>query len=224
MRAKRMKILISIVSGLLAAVLMAWYANSIFSTAEQSHAQALDSYGGEQVEVYVATRTIAAGERLTTANVSKRIWLVDLLPTGALGNEEEVIGQTVAIPLFANEPVTSVKLGNAAKHINIPDGYCAVSIATNDVLAVGGAINAGSVIAIYAADKESVELLAAEVLVLETSNSNSMNVESNGMFGGSRSKTALTWVTLAVEEDMVEEIIAASRSMNLYLVLPSGGQ
>jgi len=224
MHSKRKKTIISIISGLLAAALMGLYANTVVSSAADSYTKTLDTYGGEQIEVFVATRNIVAGERLTTSNVEKRTWLAELLPAGALTSAEDVIGQTLAIPLFTNEPVTSSKIGNAVAPINIPDGHCAVSIPTNDVLAVGGAISAGSRIAIYAADKDAVELLAADVLVLETSNSNSASKEPNGMFGSGRQQPALTWVTLAVEEDMVEEIIAASRTMNLYLVLPGGGE
>jgi len=222
MHQKRRRILISVISGLVAAALMGLYASGVRNEAIAAHSQTLEAYGGEQIEVFVATRDIAPGERLTESNVSRRVWLVELLPAGALTDADEVIGQTLGLPLMANEPVVQAKLFNGAPAITIPEGYVAVSIPTNDVLAVGGAVSAGSIIAIYAADSQSVELLAADVLVLETSNGNQRNAENNGLFGSSYSKTSLSWVTLAVREDMVEEIIVASRSMNLYLVLPGG--
>lgn len=222
MRTGKKRIIISAVCGVLAAILMAGYAYTVQSNARQSRSQILASYGGEQIEVYVAVRNIASGERLTTANVTKQTWLADLLPAGALSDEGDVIGQTLGIPLLANEPVVSCKLSTTTNSINIPEGYCAVSIPTNDVLAVGGAVSSGSVIAVYAADKESVELIAAEVLVLETSNDNRSISDDSGLFGTNHSRSSLSWVTLIVSEDMVADLIAASRSRNLYLVLPGG--
>jgi len=218
----RKRVVISVISGLLAAVLMVCYAYMVQKNAAQGRSQTLIAYGGEQVEVFVAMRNIAAGERLTPNNVSKQTWLVDLLPAGALTDESEVLGQTLGLPLLANEPVVEMKLASGADTLNIPEGYCAVSIPTNDVLAVGGAVTAGSVIAVYAADKDSVQLLAAEVLVLETSSDHLNDYDNSSMLGSGYSKTSLSWVTLIVTEDMVAEIISASRNMNLYLVIPGG--
>jgi pilus assembly protein CpaB len=201
---------------------MAAYASSVHGAAEESRQQSLSDYGGAQIEVYVANRNIAVGERLTTSNVSRRVWLADLLPAGSLSAEEDVIGQTLGLPLLANEPVTAAKLSTASAPIVVADGYCAVSIPTNDVSAVGGAVSAGSVIDIYAADKDGVQLIASEVLVLETSNGSQQAAEPNGLLGSNRSRATLSWVTLSIPADMVEDIISASRTMNLYLVLPGG--
>jgi len=222
MRQKRKKMIISILCGLLAAVFMGLYAASLQGGAGQSAAQVADISNGQKTEIFVATRDIAAGERLSSANVASRAWPTELLPAGAQLSEDDVFGQTLLIPLFKNEPVVAAKLGSAAQSFAVPEGYCAVSIPTSNVLAVGGAIGAGSRIAIYAADKQSVELIAAEVLVLETSNASQASSGSSSLFGSGRSQTELSWVTLSVREDVVEDIIAASRNMSLYLVLPGG--
>jgi pilus assembly protein CpaB len=222
MRNQRKKIIISVICGVFAAALMAFYAAAIHGNANELRNQTLEDYGGQQVEVFVATRNIAAGERLTSSNVERRTWLADLLPAGAMTDESLVMGATLAMPLLANEPVAQAKLQNGDNSLTVPEGYCAVSIPTNDVLAVGGDIHSGSVIAIYSADKDSVVLLASEVLVLDTSNGGSESYESSGLFGSSSSRQNLSWVTLCVPENMVEHIIAASRSTNLYLVLPGG--
>jgi pilus assembly protein CpaB len=223
MRSKRKRVIVSVFCGLLAAALMAVYASSTQKLISQSRSQNLEAYGGEQVEVFIASRNIAAGEKLTHNNVTKRLWLADLLPAGAMGEESDVIGQILGVALLANEPVVSTKLGSDADRISVPEGYCAVSIPTSDVLAVGGTIGAGSVIAIYAADRDTVRLLAAEVLVLDTSGSGYQSNRQNSLLAGGSYRQPLAWVTLSIREDMVEEIIAASRSVNLYLVLPGGG-
>jgi pilus assembly protein CpaB len=99
-----------------------------------------------------------------------------------------------------------------------------VSIPTEDVLAVGGAVLAGTFVTIYAADTTSVELIAEEVLILETSNgARGASGGTSGLFGSSNSRSQLSWVTLAVEADTAQELIAASRSKELHLVLPGGG-
>ena len=217
------RLMLALLCGVIAAAAMIWYATGIRDEATQSRQQALLSYGGEQVEVFVATRNIAVGETLSSANVSKRRWLSDLLPTGALSNQQDVFGQTVAMPLLMNEPVVAAKLGELKAPVSVPDGLCAVSIPSEDVLAVGGAISAGSYVTIYAADSKTVELIAEEVLILETSNgAYQSGTGSSSLFGGSSSRPKLTWVTLAVDPDIAQELIAASSSRKLHLVLPGG--
>jgi pilus assembly protein CpaB len=205
---------------------MALYASGVHAEAAESREQALASYGGEQVEVFVATRDIAVGETLSADNVSRQLWLSDLLPLGALGTSDEVFGQVVAVGLLRNEPVVAAKLGLVAAPVSIPEGYCAVTIPTDDVLAVGGAISAGSVVMIYAAGPQTVELLAEEVLILATSNgAQAEDTSGGGLFASSSgsARVALSWVTLAVEPHRVQELIAASRDKSLYLVLPGAG-
>jgi pilus assembly protein CpaB len=216
------RLILALISGVIAAAAMAWYATGIRAEATQTRQEALASYGGEQVEVYTALRDIAVGETLTSENVSPQTWLSDLLPAGALSGQDDVLGQTVAVPLMRNEPVVASKLGELAAFMSVPEGLCAVSIPSEDVLAVGGVIRAGLLVTVYAADVATVELIAEDVLVLETSNSSQGASESTGLFGSSGSRSQLAWVTLAVEPDTAQELIAAAHSQKLHLVLPGG--
>lgn len=221
MTGSRKRLIISVLCGVAAALLMAWYISGLRSEADTAREDALARYGGEQVEVVVATRDIAIGETLGADDVEQRTWLSDLLPKDAVRDYESVMGATVAVPLFENEPVTQAKTGGLATTVSVPDGLCAVSIPSQDVLAVGGAITSGSLVNIYAAGAHEVTLLGEEILVLETSNTSYLaEQESSDLFGTASARTALTWVTLAVDPASVEELITASRSDNLYLVLP----
>jgi pilus assembly protein CpaB len=217
------RIVLALICGVVAAGAMAWYATGVRAEATQTRQQALSAYGGEQVGVYTATRDIAVGETLTSENVSSQLWLSDLLPAGALGEQGEVFGQTVTVPLMKNEPVVAAKLGELKAVVNVPEGLCAVSIPSKDVLAVGGAIRAGVFVTVYAADAEMVELIAEEVLILETSNA-AFETAGTGsdLFGSSTSRPQLAWVTLAVDPEIAQELIAASRTKELHLVLPGG--
>ena len=223
MNQSKKRLALSLLCGVLAATAMYWYASGMRDEAAQSRQQQLSSYGGGQVEVYVAIRDIAVGETLSSSNVSRQLWLSDLLPAGALREQGQVYGKTVSMPIFRNEPIVAAKLGEIKTPVSVPAGLCAVSIPSEDVLAVGGAITAGNYVMIYAADSKIVELIAEDVLVLETSNGAYTSAGSgSGSFGSSGTRPKLVWVTLAVDPELAQELIAASISRKLHLVLPGG--
>ena len=66
---KSKRIAISLVAGVLAALLCMVYGSSIRSQAEQVQAETLAKYGGDRVEVCVAARDIDVGETLDETNV-----------------------------------------------------------------------------------------------------------------------------------------------------------
>ena len=226
MAASRKRLIAACVCGLLAALLLIFYANNVRAQAESSRSQALADYGGEQVEVLVATRDIAAGERLDASNVSYQIWLVDLLPSGVARDTADVFGKTAAIPILKNEPIVAIKLGEGSAQIVVPDGLCAVSIPADDVQAIGGALTPGMMVDIYMVNATKVTLVAQNVLVLETSNGYGVTSTGNGsssLFSGSSGRAALKWVTVAVDAQTVQELLIAARERSLSLVLPGGG-
>ena len=223
MKQSKKRLALSLLCGVLAAAAMSLYVSGVRTEAMQSRQQALSAYGGGQVEVFVATRDIAIGETLSSSNVSSQIWLSDLLPAGALSEQRDVFGKTAAMPIFKNEPVVAAKLGEHKTSVSVPAGLCAVSIPSEDVLAVGGVIAAGNYVTIYAADSRTVELIAEGVLVLETSTGASASANpGTGSFGSTGSRPKLTWVTLAVDPEIAQELIAAATTRKLYLVLPGG--
>jgi len=223
MTSSRKRLIAALGCGVLAALLFMSYANGVRAQAESSRSQALANYGGEQVEVLVATRDIAAGETLDAGNVSFQIWLVDLLPAGVARDTAEVFGKTTAIPLLKNEPIVIVKLSEWSTQMVVPDGLCAVSIPADDVQAVGGALIPGMMIDIYAVGATTVTLVAQNVLILETSNgfgTTSTGGGSSSLFSGSSARASLKWVTVAVDAQTVQEILVAARDRKLCLVLP----
>ncbi|HBT94661.1 MAG TPA: Flp pilus assembly protein CpaB [Coriobacteriia bacterium] len=218
------RLILALGCGIIAALCMVWYASDVRAQAEQGRQAALSAYGGEQVEVFTATRDIAVGETLSAENVALQIWVSDLLPAGALGDWNLVFGQTAVIPLMKNEPVSAMKLGEMKTPVTVPEDLCAVSIPSDDVLAVGGSVQAGAYVSIYASNGIDVNLLAEEVLILDTSNETvgSGGSTGSGALGSSSVRSRLSWVTLAVEPESVQELIAASTTQQLHLVLPGG--
>jgi pilus assembly protein CpaB len=220
---KNKRILIALLCGAAAALALSLSVNSALAQAAASRETTLAAFGGEQVDVFVASRDIAVGETLDESNVALTRWLAALLPQGALTRADEVLGKTAQVSLLKNEPVAQAKLGAVNKALSVPDGFCALSVPSQDVLAVGGAIGVGSIVDVYANGAAGVTLLASDVLVLATNNkaqSASGEADSGGFFGSSTSKAALSWVTLAVPPERVSEFLAAAQGKNLSFVLP----
>ena len=210
MRARR-RLVLSIACGVCAALAVLVYASMVRSGERAAREEALARYGGEQVEVYVASRDIAAGDTIRTSDVRRQLWLADLLPADCVSSEQDVVGAVAGSSILANEPVSKARLGNTASDIAVPAGLCAVSVPMQDVRAVGGAIDRGSLVDVYADTAEGARPLGRNLLVLATSG-------SDGALSG---RSSLSWVTLAVTPESVQELLSASKSQNLYLALPS---
>ena len=211
---------VGLVCALVAVLLILLYSQEVQSRAQESRADALARFGGEQVEVYVALRTLQPGEEIRQSDVELRTWVADLLPQDALTKEDVVVGATVSQAIYPDEPLLRSRLGTVGETMTVPEGLCAVSVPSKDVQAVGGAIAAGSQVDVYYVGDSGVTLLAQRVLVLETSTAQ-VSESSNSLT--STSSASLTWVTLAVAPEAVEELIAVSRTESLYLVLPGEG-
>lgn len=209
MRDKRM-VVIGIISGIVCALAVFAYTQSVTAQADQARTEALARYGGEQVEVVVAKRTIQPGETIGAADVEKKLWLADLLPDEPVKEEQDAIGKQVGSAVIAGEVVCAQRFEQERAAVEVPRGLVAVSLPTEEVKAVGGAIAAGNVIDVYLTGKSGTERLGRDVLVLATS-------------AGESDKTsgkAMSWVTVAVKPDAVEEYVSSAETGNLYFAIP----
>ena len=207
---QRNLMIVAIACGLACAACIALFMVSVQGEANAARAEALARYGGEQVEVCVATRDVASGERMDASAVETRLWIADLLPENAVRDASEVMGKTVASPILKGEVITTKRFENSHNALDIPAGKAAVSVPAKAVQAVGGAISAGMSVDVYSSGDTTTTALASGVIVLDTSvgESNSLVSSESG------------WITLAVEPDRVQEIITASNKTSLYFVLP----
>ena len=170
----------------MATVFMLVYVSGVRAEAMSSREEAIEKYGGDTVEVCVARHDIASGQTIDEQDVDSKTWLVDLLPEDAVTNKSDVVGQTVQSQILANEPISASKIGDPITSLTVPDGLCAVSVPSQDVMAVGGAIKSGSLVNVYASNSTSVRLLGENILVLETSNSGLSDSESATTFGDAK--------------------------------------
>lgn len=204
---------VAIACGLLCAACVFAYLQSVRGEADAARAEALARYGGEQLEVCVAKRDIAAGETVEGDAMQTRLWLADLLPQDAVQSMGDVLGRQVTSTILAGEVVSFKRFDEQRSELEVPQGFIAVSVPAKDVQAVGGAVVPGSVVDVYASGGVSTEVIARTVLVLATN----ANKTSTGVGDG------LAWVTMALEPDAVQEVIAASEKTELYFALPGDG-
>ena len=199
MARQRRQTIISVVCAAVAVLGVFAYTASVNSEAAMARAAAIHNYGGERVEVVVATKDIPVGSAVDESNVTTQEWLVDLLAQGeAATSVDQVTGKVAQADIKKNEPIMLDRVGGGASRIA--------------VLAVGGAIQKGSFVDVYVETAEGeVVLLGQKILVLETSTSENPNT-----------KQQITWVTLAVTPASVSELITASSKGTIHFVLPSG--
>lgn len=210
MTKQRRQALIAIACGALAVICVFAYTATIKSEAAMARASAIDRYGGERVKVLVANKAIPIGSAIDASNATLQEWLVDLLPQGtAARSYDELDGLVAQSEIRMNEPILLERIGDGSSRITVPDGLAAASVASDDVLAVGGAIRAGSVVDVYVeATTGEITLLGEHILVLETSTLESAKDKQ------------ISWVTLAVRPSSVSDLIAASAKGTIHFVLP----
>lgn len=212
MKRKQKTAVLSIACGVACVVCVFAFMQSVRGEAEAARNEALARYGGEQLEVCVAKRDISAGEAIEASDVETKMWIADLLPADAARTVEEVEGRVPTSPIMEGEVVLLKRFEGGASSLDVPEGLAALSVPAKDVQAVGGSLSAGATADLYAVGGTSTALLSRDVLILATSSSDSE--------GGS---AELTWVTVAVEPESVQEIIDASQKSELYFVLPAAG-
>ena len=210
MTRQRKQTAIAICCGVLAALCVFAYTATIKSEASMARAAAIQQYGGERVPVLVATKTIPIGGTVDESNATVQEWLVDFLPQGqAAQSHEQLEGLVAQSEIRVNEPILLERVGDGSSRITVPDGLAAARVASDDVLAVGGAIRAGSVVDVYVeAASGEITMIGERILVLETSTPDDAGDKQ------------ISWVTLAVTPSSVSELISASARGTIHFVLP----
>jgi len=206
----RRLIITAVACGVICAGCIAVFMHSVQGEADAARAEALARYGGEQVEVCVATRDVVAGERVDASAVEKRLWIADLLPEGAVREAADIVGKTATSGIIKGEVVSEKRFESNRSVLDIPVGKEAVSVPAKAVQAVGGAIQPGMTVDVYSSGDTSTAAIARGVIVLDSSVGESSSLVSSES----------GWITLAVDPESVQEFIAASSKTSLYFVIP----
>lgn len=204
---RRTRLALSVAFGLAAAAVALVYTAGVRAEAAHAQQEALERYGGDLAAVCVATREIEPGESIDEGNVRVEEWVSSLLPEDAMISMTEALGKSSTSRIPKGAPLSSVYFKRQEGSIEVPKGTAAVSVASDAEHAVGGALVRGQSVDVYIS-KEGVTDRLTSAEVLDTS----ALVDGGG---------DVTWVTLAVEDDSVEELLTAAARGMVSLTMPS---
>lgn len=196
--------------GLCCALCVALYVGSVRGEVDAARAEALERYGGDQIEVCVAKRDLAAGEIVDSSSLVTKMWVADLLPDGAVTDASQIVGQRLGSSIIKGEVICARRAEASDSSLSVPEGLAAISVPVRAVQAVGGSVEPGMEVDVYATGPVSTTKLVSAALVLASS-------------ATSESGATVDWVTLAIAPERVQEVVAAAQNLELYFALPAVG-
>jgi len=199
------------------------------------------------VDVLVAARDVRAGEQLAAADVALQRMHADSVPAGALATPDDAVGEYVAWPLTAGEPV----LARMVRHersgilltadVSVPEGFRAVAVPVQPAGAVGGMLSPGDHVDVYAtplAGRQAQDVyssgtsgtsgtvvLGTDLLVLQLRSDQGQPLDSSAdqsVHGLNFGAGKLGSVVIAVPADEVTRYATAAATDTIYLALSVG--
>ena len=197
--------------------------------------------------VVFATHDVTAGTMIQSSDVEVRSIHDDGVPAGALSDVNSAAGMYATIPLTAGEAVLARAVsahrsgGSVTAQFSIPSGYVAVSVPVQPAAAVGGILQPGDHVDVYAtpllstqgsgsittADSNgsgsAAELIGSDVLVIELRSDQGQSMQasndSSSVHGLNFGVGKLGSVVLAVPTADVAKYAAATSVDNIYLAM-----
>lgn len=203
---KKTRILISVLSALLASFCFFAYVQSVRADAEKSRAEAIQKYGGELTSILVATKQIEPGETLSSSNTQVKSWISDLIPEGAITNPESVIGRTVSSVIGVGMPVVSLHLRSVASQISIPENLVGLTISHGEKYGLAERLSAGTKLAAYEVTDSLITCIASDIAVLSDDTEGTLYTSSS--------------VTLGLTPEQVPAVLSAYARGTLRFTLP----
>jgi pilus assembly protein CpaB len=177
------------------------------------------------VPVVVAARDLTVGTTLAAEDVKVVSWPGNAQPAGFATSTDEVIGLGVLVPVAVNEPLLPQKMASADQgrglSMLVPQGYRAVSVPVNDVVAVAGWVRPGTRVDVMVTlndVRNEVEPITQTVLQNVTVLGNDRTISTEG--SGQASQIAV--VTLLVTPEDAEKLAMAESHGRLQLALRNG--
>ena len=203
---KKIRILISVLSALLASFCFFAYVQSVRAEAEKSRAEVIQKYGGELTSILVATKQIEPGETLSSSNTQVKSWISDLIPEGAITNPESVMGRTVSSVIGVGMPVVSLHLRSVASQITIPENLIGLTISHGEKYGLAERLSAGTKLAAYEVTDSLITCIASDISVLSDDTEGTLYTSSS--------------VTLGLTPEQVPAVLSAYARGTLRFTLP----
>lgn len=206
---RKTRLIVSIAAGLAAVALVAFYVSSIRAQAQAQQAETMARYGGDLVDVVVASRDIDLGETFDDANVHVEKWVASLLPSDAVTAVRKVEGRKATSRIPKNAVVSPLYYQTTNEAVEIPKGKVAVSVAADAEHAVGGALAKDDYVDVYVSKDGVADRLCGATVI-------ATNASGEGAEG-----TEIAWATLAVNSENVKDLLAAAAKGTVSLVMPA---
>ena len=193
------------------------------------------------VAVLVATRDVRAGEQLGAGDVALQRMHDDSVPAGALSTADVAVGEYVAWPLTAGEPVLARMMRHERSGIaltadvSVPGGFRAIAVPVQPAGAVGGMLSPGDHVDVYAtplpghanADARADTVdgtveLGTDLLVLQLRSDQGQPLDAatdQSVHGLNFGAGKLGSVVIAVPADEASRYAAAAAADTIYLAL-----
>ncbi|MCI1645195.1 MAG: flagella basal body P-ring formation protein FlgA [Olsenella sp.] len=206
---RRFKIVLSAAFAVLAIVLCLAYGESVRAEEKSRRQETLARYGGEVVELVVATTELEEGQVVSAGDVARRDWVSDLVPEGAITNLDDAVGKKVMVAIASGSPLTQLNFRETGTAVDVPSGTIAVSLPMGEKLGVGEGVSAGSRLVAYRVADGVATVLAKAVTVL------SIPEGAKALSSGSQA------MTVALDPGDVSAVLAASTEGSLRFGLPA---
>lgn len=207
----KIRVAIAVVCAACVGLSFAAYADDVRAEADRQRSEVIARYGGEVVDLVVARHALEPGDVVEAGDVEVREWLVDLAPEGAITDADEVLGTTVTVPAAAGAPLTGLNFRDATEAEDVPEGYIAVSVPITDKLGLSAGTQVGSKVVAFRVTSDGAQVLATDAVVLSMPETASSALVSSGT------------LSIAVLPDDVADVLSASATDDLRIVLPAEG-
>lgn len=213
---------IALICGVGAALSIGLFLWGIAHSVRARENDVIQRFGGRVVEVCVAKTDLKAGHRLAPQDIVTKKWPASLLPQNPVlkKNMLALRDRRISRPMLKGEPFSQAKVNkNANRFDAIVPGYTAVTLETNAVRALGGEITVGMDVTVMATSEARTAKVLVQKAEVLSSNRTSGQQKQSSLLGGP-DKGEIAWVTLAIPDEKVKEVVAASVTDSTYIVLP----
>ena len=201
------RVIIASLCSCVVAICFIGYSKQVQQNANKLRKDAMAKYGGEVVELVVATCPLEVGDTVDTSCVKPCDWIVDLAPVEAIDDIDAVLGKTITVPLAQGAPLTKLNFRDSDTELSVPSGYVLISVPVTPKLGVTANTVKDTHAVAYSAKDSGTCLLASNVRILAGATSEGIGANKT--------------VSLAVLPDDVPKILEASNQGCLRLVLPA---
>ena len=243
---EKKRLIIAMSSAIVAALCAILFLWSQAQSSTLAQTEIIEQLEGEVQDVLIARQRIEAGTMLNEDLFNERTWPGLYLPEGVVAAQDfpEIKGRRASATILAGEALTTLRFFDQPLALDrLEPGMTAVTLPADDVHALGGELLRGMRLTLMASASDgqvaklaqNIEVLSANTAAVQmdlaakaddpqADSSRSVLTGATSSQGAYGSSESLHWVTLAIPNGQVEQILTASRAGMIHFVLPKAGE